>query len=70
MSIIHVEIVETAKEDSPYSYALRLHNKEKAFDILISDYIQLNKLSVKQMNQALREVIAKLREGENNDKLQ
>ena len=67
MSIIHIEIVKTKAEDSPYDYALRLHNKSKAYDILISNMINLNTKSVKQMNQALREVIVKLTEGDKSE---
>ena len=66
-SIIHIEIVKTKAEDSPYDYALRLHNKSKAYDILISNMINLNTKSVKQMNQALREVIVKLTEGDKSE---
>lgn len=62
MSIVHIQIVKADKDDSPYDYALRLHGKDKAYDILISNMIRLNTESVKQFNQALDEVIAKLTE--------
>lgn len=60
MSIVHIQIVKAEEQDSPYDYALRLHGKTKAYDILISNMIRLNKESVKQFNQALDEVIVKL----------